>query len=91
MTREETLRAQLHLALCDPMDCSTPVRCLWNFPGKNAGMGFHFLLQLIFPTGIETEIPESPALAGRFFSTEPPGKPNIIYQRFARCLQVVSV
>ena len=50
VTREETLRAQLHLALCDPMDCSTPVRCLWNFPGKNAGMGFHFLLQLIFPT-----------------------------------------
>ena len=24
--------------------------CLWNFPGKNTGMGCHFLLQGIFPT-----------------------------------------
>ena len=23
--------------------------CLWNFPGKNPGMGCHFLLQGIFP------------------------------------------
>ena len=30
--------------LCDPME---PARllCLWNFPGKNAGVGCHFLLQ----------------------------------------------
>ena len=24
--------------------------CPWNFPGKNTGMGLHFLLQGIFPT-----------------------------------------
>ena len=24
--------------------------CLWNFPGKNTGVGCHFLLQRIFPT-----------------------------------------
>ena len=24
--------------------------CLWDFPGKNTGMGRHFLLQEIFPT-----------------------------------------
>ena len=24
--------------------------CPWNFPGKNIGVGFHFLLQGIFPT-----------------------------------------
>ena len=24
--------------------------CPWDFPGKNTGMGFHFLLQEIFPT-----------------------------------------
>jgi len=23
--------------------------CPWNFPGKNPGMGCHFLLQGIFP------------------------------------------
>ena len=31
---------------CDPMNCM-PARllCPWDFPGKNAGMGCHFLLQ----------------------------------------------
>ena len=24
--------------------------CPWNFPGKNTGVGYHFLLQRIFPT-----------------------------------------
>ena len=36
------------------MDCSLPgfpaLLCPWNFPGKNAGDGCHFLLQRIFPT-----------------------------------------
>ena len=32
--------------------CSPPARllCLWTFPGKNPGVGCHFLLQRIFPT-----------------------------------------
>ena len=35
-----------------PMDCMQPSRllCPWNFPGKNTGVGFHFLLQRIFLT-----------------------------------------
>ena len=42
--------------------------CLWDFPGKNTGVGCHSLLQGIFPTqGLETE-------AGGFFTTEPRGK-----------------
>ena len=28
----------------------TRLLCLWDFPGKNAAMGCHFLLQEIFPT-----------------------------------------
>ena len=45
---------------------------LWNFLGKNTGVGCHFLLQGNRPNpGIK---PASPALAGRFFTTEPPGK-----------------
>jgi len=45
----------------------------WNFPGKNTGVGCHFLLQGNLPNpGIK---PASPALAGRFVTTEPPGKP----------------
>ena len=38
-------------ALCDPMDCSP-----WNFPGKNTGAGYHFLLQGIFLTQDRTHI-----------------------------------
>ena len=42
-----------------------------DFPGKNVGVGCHFLLQEIFAT----LSPATPALAGRFFTTEPAGKP----------------
>ena len=38
------------LTLCNPMDCSqSSLLCPWNFPGKNIGVGCHFLLQGIFP------------------------------------------
>ena len=37
--------------LGDTMDCSVPTRLLslWDSPGKNTGVGSHFLLQGIFP------------------------------------------
>ena len=35
--------------LCDPMDPSR-LLCPWDSPGKNTGVGCHFLLQGIFPT-----------------------------------------
>jgi len=58
-----------------PMDCShSTLLCSWDFSGKNTGEGFYFLLHGDLPDlGIE---PMSPALAGRFFTTEPPGKPK---------------
>ena len=32
--------------------------CLWDFPGKNTGVGRHFLLQEIFPTqGLNLGLP----------------------------------
>ena len=35
----------------DPMDCSPhKLLCLWDFSGKNTGVGCHFPLQGIFPT-----------------------------------------
>ena len=45
-----------------------------TFPGKNTGVGHHFLVQgdLSHP-GIE---PVSPALAGGFLTTDPLGKPT---------------
>ena len=35
------------LTLCDPMDCS-PLFYPWNSPGKNTGVGYHFLFQCDF-------------------------------------------
>ena len=44
----------------------------WDSPGKNTGVGCHFLLQGIFPNpGIE---PRSPALKADTLTSEPPGK-----------------
>ena len=62
----------------------------WNFPGKSTEVGCHFLLWGIFPTlgsnlGLlhcfyclshEPRSLASPALAGRFYTIEPPGKPT---------------
>ena len=42
--------AQSCPTLCDPMDCSLRLLHLWDSPGKNTGVGCHFLLQEIFPT-----------------------------------------
>ena len=39
-------RVQSRSTLCDPVDYSPHRRlCPWDFPGKNTGMGCHFLLQ----------------------------------------------
>ena len=52
----------------------TRLLCPRNSPGKNTGVGSHFLLQSTFPT-------EGLNLAGRFFTTEPPGKPKRRYAK----------
>ena len=45
------MHAQLCLTLCNPMDCTPPDSFVHgNSPGKNTGVGCHFLLQGIFPT-----------------------------------------
>ena len=61
---------------CDPMDCSLPGFFVhWNCPGKNTGVGCRFLPQRIFLTQ-QSNLRLSPALAGWFFTTVPPGKPS---------------
>ena len=43
--------AQSCPTLCNPVDGSLPgFLCPWDSPGKNTGVGYHFLLQGIFPT-----------------------------------------
>ena len=49
------------------------VLCSLDFPGKNTGWGFRFLLQGDLPDpGIE---PGSPSLQADVLPSEPPGKP----------------
>ena len=55
-------------------DCSLPGFSVYEIlPGKNTGVGCHFLLQGIFHT---QGSPVSPTLAGGSFTTEPPEKPQ---------------
>ena len=65
------------VGLCNPMELY-PARllCPWNFPGKKTHWsGLPFLPQGDLPDpGIKPMSLVSPALAGRFFTTEPPGK-----------------
>ena len=58
---------------CDPVDCS-PLGSSVHGISQARIVNCHFLLQGIFPTQGLNE-PTSPALAGGFFATEPPGKP----------------
>ena len=54
-----------------------------GFPSKNTEVDCHFLLQGIFPT--QGSKPCLLALAGKFFTTEPPGKPP------HRCLEMLKL
>ena len=49
---KESEVAQSCPTLCNPVDYSPSTRLLhsWDSPGKNTGVGCHFLLQGIFPT-----------------------------------------
>ena len=51
------------------MDLPARPLCLWDSPDKNTGVGFHALLQGIFPTRDQTCVPMSSALVGGFFTT----------------------
>ena len=57
----------------------TRLFCPWDFPGKNTGVGCHSPGKFPDP-GIEPASPACPILAGRFFTTEPPGKPAAGWQ-----------
>ena len=49
------LATQSCLTLCNPVDCMQPTRllCPWDFPGKNIGVGCHFLLVCRVTTNTE--------------------------------------
>ena len=68
---------------CDPMNWTLPgssVLCPWDFSGKNAEVGCHFLLQGIFPTQGSNQVSciasgLLPALQADSLPAELPGKP----------------
>ena len=56
---------QLCLTLCDPLDGSPPGSRPWDSPGKNTGVGCHFLLQCM-KVKSESEVTQlCPALRDR--------------------------
>ena len=66
------LDAQSSPTLCNPMDCRPPGSSVYgDSPGKNTGVGCHFLLHLPDP-GIK---PRSPTLHVDLLPAEPQGKP----------------
>ena len=65
--------------LCSPVDHGPPGCSVYGiFPGKNTGVGYHFLLQGIFLTdpGIKPTSLTSPALAAGSLPLAPPGNPK---------------
>ena len=61
--------------LCDPMDCSQPGSSAHgDSPGKNIGMGCHFLLQRIFRT--QGSHPYLLHWQADSLPSEPPGEPH---------------
>ena len=63
--------------ICDPMDCSLQAPLSMGLPRQKyqSGLPLSSLGDLLDP---ETEL-MSPELAGKFFTTEPPGKPLCIF------------
>ena len=62
--------------LCDSMDCSVPGSSVHGIlQVKSTGVGCRALLQGIVPAQGSNQLRVS-CIAGRFFTTEPPRKPN---------------
>ena len=61
----------------DPMDCSLPCSSIFEISRQEYWSGLPFLSARTLPKPvIEPVTPLSPALAGRFFAAESPGKPE---------------
>ena len=86
------LCTQSHLTLCSPMDCSLPGSSVnINSPGKNTGVGCHFLLQGIFLIQRWDTSLMSPALAGKFFTTRATWEPHYTGSNFQKIFLLVTL
>ena len=75
-----------------PMDCSLPSSSVHgDSPGKNTGVGCHFLLQRIFLTqGSRPSLIMSPAFLGGFFTTNHTWEAQAIYL-IAKCYPQILI
>ena len=82
--KNKYMHAQLCPTLCNLMDCSPHARLSIGFFRQGCCSGLPFPIPRDIPnSGIEPAFLASPALAGRFFTTAPPGKPpKNKYRRF---------
>ena len=75
--------------LCDPIDEPTRLCCPWDSPGKNTGVGCHFLLQCM-KVKSESEVTQScPTLHDPMDSILPASSNHGIFQ--ARVLEWVAI
>ena len=78
------LVAQSCLTLCDPRDGSHQSPLSTGFPRQEYWSGLPFLSPEDLPgAGMK---PSAAALAGGFFTTEPPGKPICIHTQGINCM-----
>ena len=63
----------------------TRLLCPWDSPGKNTGVGCHFLLQGIFPTQGSNPGSSAGALEADALTSEPPGKPVLKWNNMNIC------
>ena len=74
---------------CCPIDGSRPGSCPWDYPGKNTGVGCHFLLQCM-KVKSESEVAQScPTLCDPMDSSLPGSSIHGIFQ--ARVLEWVAI
>ena len=81
-----------YLTLCNPANCSPPGSSVHGISQQEYGSGLPFPAPGDFSNpGLESV---SPALPGRFFTTEPPWKPKILSRRLTwsnLCFQKITV
>ena len=82
-------------SLCDPRDCSPPGTPSMGFPMQEYWSGLPFPSPGDLPNaGIKLASLASPALAGRFFTTELSGKPLLphnLYQLHSNCSKNLNI
>ena len=75
----------------DPMDYTHQAPLCMRFSRQEYWSGLSFPPPTDLPdSGIEPEPPATSALAGRFFTTEPPGKPNRYNTVCQSCLNEIA-